>query len=97
MGPLLLIAAGGFMANISWLKWPDLVIAFGEQRVLKNLQATPPTYIAIVYHDFLEFGTCFFGEGFRKRYLPVDFEGLRLIQTDREGPHEGGRLWNSFV
>ncbi len=48
MGPLLLIAAGGFMANISWLKWPDLVIAFGEQRVLKNLQATPPTYSAIV-------------------------------------------------
>lgn len=85
------------MANISWLKWPDLVIAFGEQRVLKNLQATPPTYIAIVYHDFLEFSTRFFREGFRKRFLPVDFEGLRFIQTEREGPHEGRRLWNSSV
>jgi hypothetical protein len=29
--PWLLIASGALMANISWLKWPDLVIDFGEQ------------------------------------------------------------------
>jgi hypothetical protein len=29
--PWLLIAAGALMTNISWLKWPDLVIDFGEQ------------------------------------------------------------------
>ena len=33
----------------------------GEQRVLKDLKATPPTYIAIVYYDFFEFGYRFFG------------------------------------
>jgi len=30
-GPAILIAAGLLMASISWLKWPDLLIDFGEQ------------------------------------------------------------------
>ena len=39
----------------------------GEQKVLNDLQASPPTYIAIVYHDYLEFGTRFFGKDFGKK------------------------------
>jgi hypothetical protein len=31
VSPVILIAAGLLMASISWLKWPDLLIDFGEQ------------------------------------------------------------------
>ncbi|NIQ02215.1 MAG: hypothetical protein GWM98_18955, partial [Nitrospinaceae bacterium] len=30
-GPLILLLAGGWMVSISWLKWQDLLIDFGEQ------------------------------------------------------------------
>ena len=57
----------------------------GEQRVLKNLQATPPTYIAIVYHDFLEFGYRFFGKDFGKdiyRWISEDYASFKLVGKD---------------
>jgi 4-amino-4-deoxy-L-arabinose transferase-like glycosyltransferase len=34
VSPVILIAAGLLMASISWLKWPDLLIDFGEQAYL---------------------------------------------------------------
>jgi len=57
----------------------------GEQRVLNDLQATPPTYIAIVYHDFLEFDTRFFGKDFGKdiyQWILKDYESFKLIGKD---------------
>jgi len=57
----------------------------GEQRVLKDLQATPPTYIAIVYHDFLEFDTRFFGKDFGKdiyQWILKDYDSFKLIGKD---------------
>lgn len=57
----------------------------GEQRVLKNLQAMPPTYIAIVYHDFLEFGYRFFGEAFGQdiyQWISEDYASFKLIGKD---------------
>ena len=57
----------------------------GEQRVLKDLQATPPTYIVIVYHDFLEFGYRFFGKDFGKdiyQWISEDYASFKLIGKD---------------
>ena len=57
----------------------------GEQRVLKDLQATPPTYIVIVYHDFLEFGTRFFGKDFGKeiyQWISEDYASFKIIGKD---------------
>ncbi len=57
----------------------------GEQRVLKDLQATPPTYIAIVYHDYFEFGTRFFGKDFGKdiyQWISEDYASFKLIGKD---------------
>ncbi len=57
----------------------------GEQRVLTDLQTTPPTYVAIVYHDFLEFGTRFFGRDFGKdiyQWVLKDYESFKLIGKD---------------
>jgi hypothetical protein len=57
----------------------------GEQQVLNDLQGTPPTYIAIVYHDFLEFGTRFFGKDFGKdiyQWILKDYESFKLIGKD---------------
>ncbi len=57
----------------------------GEQKVLKDLQATPPTYIAIVYHDFLEFGTRFFGKDFGKdiyQWISKDYASFKIIGKD---------------
>lgn len=57
----------------------------GEQRVLKDLQATPPTYIAIVYHDFLEFEYRFFGKDFGKdiyQWISEDYLSFKVIGRD---------------
>ena len=57
----------------------------GEQRVLKDLQAAPPTYIAIVYHDFLEFGTRFFGKDFGTniyQWILENYESFKVIWKD---------------
>jgi hypothetical protein len=57
----------------------------GEQRVLKDLQATPPTYIAIVYHDFLEFDTRLFGKDFGKdiyKLISDNYVSFQLIGKD---------------
>ncbi len=57
----------------------------GEQRVLKDLQATPPTYIAIVYHDFLEFGYRFFGKDFGidiYQWISKDYVSFKVIGHD---------------
>jgi hypothetical protein len=57
----------------------------GEQKVLKDLQATPPTYIAIVYHDFLEFGYRFFGKDFGQdiyQWISEDYASFKLIGKD---------------
>ncbi|MDH3256622.1 MAG: glycosyltransferase family 39 protein [Nitrospinota bacterium] len=57
----------------------------GEQRILKDLQATPPTYIAIVYHDFLEFDTRFFGKDFGKdiyKLISDNYDSFQLIGKD---------------
>lgn len=57
----------------------------GEARVLKDLQTTPPTYIAIVYHDFLEFGTRFFGKDFGKdiyKWILKDYVSFKVIGKD---------------
>jgi hypothetical protein len=57
----------------------------GEQPVLKDLQAAPPTYIAIVYHDYLEFGYRFFGKDFGKdiyRWISEDYNSFKLIGKD---------------
>ena len=57
----------------------------GEQRVLNDLQTTPPTYIAIVYHDFLEFGTRFFGKDFGNdiyQWVLEDYDSFKLIGKD---------------
>ena len=57
----------------------------GEQRVLTDLQTTPPTYVAIVYHDFLEFGTRFFGRDFGKdiyQWVLKDYDSFKLIGKD---------------
>jgi len=57
----------------------------GEQRVLTDLQTTPPTYVAIVYHDFLEFGTRFFGKNFGKdiyQWVLKDYDSIKLIGKD---------------
>jgi Dolichyl-phosphate-mannose-protein mannosyltransferase len=57
----------------------------GEQRVLKDLQASPPTYIAIVYHDFLEFGYRFFGKDFGKdiyQWISEDYASFKLVGKD---------------
>ena len=57
----------------------------GEQRILTDLQTTPPTYVAIVYHDFLEFGTRFFGKDFGKdiyQWILRDYDSFKLIGKD---------------
>ena len=57
----------------------------GEQRILTDLQTTPPTYVAIVYHDFLEFGTRFFGRDFGKdiyQWVLKDYDSIKLIGKD---------------
>ena len=57
----------------------------GEQRILTDLQTTPPTYVAIVYHDFLEFGTRFFGKDFGKdiyQWILKDYDSFKLIGKD---------------
>ena len=57
----------------------------GEQRVLKDLQTTPPTYIAIVYHDFLEFGYRFFGKDFGKdiyQWISEEYISFKVIGHD---------------
>ena len=51
--PWLLIAAGALMTNISWLKWPDLVIDFGEQAYI----AWRLSEGAALYKDLV----CFYG------------------------------------
>ena len=48
--PWLLVAAGLLMAHISWLKWPDLVIDFGEQAYIAwRLSEGSVLYRDIVY------------------------------------------------
>ncbi|MDH5457887.1 MAG: hypothetical protein OEY26_04150, partial [Nitrospinota bacterium] len=48
--PWLLIAVGTLMANISWLKWPDLVIDFGEQAYIAwQLSEGSVLYKDIIY------------------------------------------------
>jgi len=48
--PWLLVASGVFMAHISWLKWPDLVIDFGEQAYIAwRLSEGAVLYKDIVY------------------------------------------------
>ena len=57
----------------------------GEQQVLKKLKASPPTYIAIVFHDFLEFGYRFFGKDFGKeiyQWILEDYTSFKLIGKD---------------
>lgn len=69
----------------------------GEQRVLKDLQATPPSYIAIVYHDFPEFGYHFFGKDFGQniyQWILEDYVSFTLIGKN---PVKGERLWDAFI
>jgi len=48
--PWLLVASGVLMAHISWLKWPDLVIDFGEQAYIAwRLSEGAVLYKDIVY------------------------------------------------
>ena len=57
----------------------------GEQRVLEDLQSSPPTYIAIVYHDFYEFGYRFFGKDFGQdiyQWILEDYTPFKLIGKD---------------
>ncbi len=57
----------------------------GEPRVLRDLQNKPPTYIAIVYHDFHEFGYRFFGKDFGKdiyQWISQDYISLKVIGRD---------------
>jgi hypothetical protein len=57
----------------------------GEQRILTDLQTTPPTYVAIVYHDFLEFGTRFFGKDYGNaiyQWILRDYDSFKLIGKD---------------
>jgi len=57
----------------------------GEPRVLKYLQAAPPTYIAIVYHDFLEFSTRFFGKDFGMdiyKWILRNYDSFKVIGKD---------------
>ena len=68
---------------------PGTGLLLGESRVLNDLQAAPPTHIAIVYHDYLEFGARFFGKDFGKeiyQWILKDYESLKLIGRD---PVEG--------
>ena len=69
----------------------------GEQKVLADLQASPPTYIAIVYHDFLEFGTRFFGKDFGKeiyQWILEDYASFKIIGKDPvKGEGFGIRLY----
>ena len=57
----------------------------GEQKVLADLQASPPNYIAIVYHDFFEFGYRFFGKDFGKdiyQWISEDYVSFKVIGKD---------------
>ena len=49
--PWLLVATGAFMTHISWLKWPDLVIDFGEQAYI----AWRLSEGAVLYRDIVYF------------------------------------------
>ena len=49
--PWLLLASGILMANLSWLKWPDLVIDFGEQAYI----AWQLSEGAVLYRDIVYF------------------------------------------
>ena len=57
----------------------------GEPKILKDLQTAPPTYIAIVYHDYLEFGTRFFGKDFGMgiyQWILENYDSSKLIGKD---------------
>ena len=69
----------------------------GEQRVLKDLQTAPPTYIAIVYHDFLEFGTRFFGKDFGINIYQWTLENYESFKVIGKDPVKGERLWDSSI
>jgi hypothetical protein len=57
----------------------------GEPRVLKDLEAAPPTYIAIVYHDFYEFEYRFFGKDFGLdiyQWILGNYDSFKVIGND---------------
>ena len=72
---------------------PSDILMFGEDRILRALQATPPTYVVLVHRDTTEYGFRFFGkdygqsiaEWFVQNYRPVKLIGAMPLRDDRFG------------
>ena len=57
----------------------------GENHFLDNLKQQPPSYIAIVYHDFYEFEYRFFGKDYRMniyQWILGNYDSFKVIGKD---------------
>jgi hypothetical protein len=55
---------------------------FGEDRILRALQATPPTYVVLVHRDYTEYGFRFFGRDYGQsieKWLMQNYRTAQLI------------------
>ncbi len=67
---------------------PPELILYGEERILRDFQASPPDYVAIVHKDTTEYGFPFFGQDYasdfyawiRNHYTPIRRIGRPPLQ-----------------
>ena len=72
---------------------PPEMLMFGEDRILRALQATPPTYVVLVHKDTTEYGFRFFGRDYgqsiekwlMQNYRTAQLIGAMPLRDDRFG------------